>query len=115
MEIPSGRAQPVLQTWGSKRPLDKYPILKKMLGFRPAMEINWDDSCMRKYLNNGIAMGLQDPKLSKFHDYFPTEAPLLDSLAVYQENMAAWKYPKKEEICFMQLNRDLNLEMIDKV
>ena len=89
-KIPSRRAQILVHTWGSNRTLDKYPIFKKMLGFRPAMVINRNKSCMRKYLNNVTVTGLQVPELSKFHGYVPTGASLLDFLGVYQENMASW-------------------------
>ena len=73
------------------------PILKKMLGFIPAMVIKRDESCMRQYLNKVSPNGLQDPKLGQFCDYMPAGGPLLDFLYVYQENMGAWKYPKREE------------------
>ena len=53
------------------------------------MGIKIDDSCMMKYLDKVIVTGLQDLELSGFYDYVTAGAPVLDFLAVYQENMAA--------------------------
>ena len=58
--------QPLNLTWGKNELYDKFPILTKMLGFRPAMRIKRDELCMRQYLDKVSPNSLQDPELGKF-------------------------------------------------
>ena len=107
--------QPQVVSWGTKKVFNKEDIIAKMIGYKPTMGRKQDESCMDKYLKRVMVNGLQDPKLGTRSAYLPEGAPLLEFLAVYQEEMDAWKYPTREEINLFQRSRGLAYTMMEEV
>ena len=107
--------QPQVVTWGSKMAFNKENMLSKFVGYKPVMGRNQDEPCMLKYLRKVMVNGLQDPQLGPRSAFLPEGAPLLEYLAVYQERMDAWKYPKRQEINLFERGRGLYMKMLDEV
>ena len=111
MLIPRGSINP----WRASGDLEKSILISSYCGYCPVMGRGCDRSCMAQYLRKVKVDGVQIPRGTRFSDFLPAGAPILDFLSVSMEKMECWKYPSISEIRFYQENRGLSLKMLQEV
>ena len=104
-----------LNPWRASGDLEKSNLMKSYVGHRPVMGRGSDRSVMSTYLKNVNQAGIQIPRGTKFEEFLPAGAPLLDFLAVSMDKMECWQFPSKCEINEYQRIRGLSLDMLQEV
>ena len=111
MLIPRGPINP----WRATGDLEKSILISSYCGYCPVMGVGCDRNCMAQYLRKVKVDGIQIPRDTRFSDFLPAGAPILDFLSVSMEKMECWRYPSISEIRFYQENRGLSVKMLQEV
>ena len=104
-----------INPWRASGQLEKASLMSWYVNHRPVMGRGRDKSVMMTFMKKVNQAGIQIPVGTKFEEFLPAGAPILDFLAVSMEKMECWQFPTKPEIRKFQQNRGLSYSMLQEV